>query len=139
MYFNRFQAEREKDFMILHFGLVSETGMLLDQCHILIHRQAVERHKVSLITYLGQIGQPKESPTKPWQSRMATDRPELVDGVSMAYSGDLSETAFWFFSMHAASVRARMKTAEPVTAQPVVLLRSPLETQRQLIATMYEA
>lgn len=139
MYFNRLHVEREKEFTILRFGLMSENGMLLDQYQILVHRQAIENHKNSLLTYLNRAGQPKDDSPKPWQSRMTTDRPDLADGISMSYRGDLAETTFWVFSMHAATQKARLKTAEPVDAQPVVLLRSAVETQKQLIAALYEA
>lgn len=57
----------------------------------------------------------------------------------MAFRGDMAETCLYLFSLTAATrFRKAGAGAESIAAQPLVLLRSTADLQKQLIIALYE-
>ena len=56
MFFNRLQVEREEGFCLIHFGLVSKSGLLLDSYSCVLPQQALVQNQKSLLEYLARIG-----------------------------------------------------------------------------------
>ena len=135
MFFNRFRVERDHDFCLVHFGLVTSSGVIADRYSCLFPRQTLEHNQKSLLDYLGRVGQPKQKAPPAWQVP-ASQNVDMVDIVFMAIRENLAETSLFAFSLIAAS--SGTATAEPLDAQPLVLLRSAPETQKQLLVALYE-
>jgi hypothetical protein len=135
LYFNRVRVEREEGVCLLQFGLVSASG-LLDNYTCVFPQQALQQNQKALLDYLNRIGRPEASPTE-WKGVPIEKHVEVADIIAMAYRGDMAETCFYVFSLCAAS-RLKRAGSEGVSAQPLVLLRSKAELQKQFIVALYE-
>ena len=137
MFFNRLQVEREDGFCLVHFGLVSKSGILLDSYSCVLPQQALVQNQKSLLEYLARIGQPKQKNPQSWQGGKAGANTDVADIISMAFRDDTAETCLCVFSMMAATRQRRSSASDTLEAQPLVLLRSPVEMQKQLIEALY--
>ena len=138
MFFNRFRVEREDGFCIVHFGLVASSGLLQDYYCCVLPHQTLQENEKSLVGYLGKIGEPKEKCPAGWQGVIAGQKAEVADIISMSLRSDMAETSFCVFSMTAASRFKPGGSTEALEAQPLVLLRSAVEMQKQLLVALYE-
>ena len=138
MFFNRFRLEREEDFCILHFGFVSSSGVLMDRYSCVLPRQTLEQNQNSLVTYLGRIGQPNIKSPALSQGVPPAEKIDVADTISMAFRDDMAETCFALFSLTAATRVKASSVTDFLEAQPLVLLRSTSELQKQLIVALYE-
>ena len=138
MFFNRLRVEHEDGFCVLHFGLVSKTGLLLDYYSCVLPRQTLEQNQNPLLEYLGRIGSPKEKSPLAWQVVPSGQTPDVADIINMAFRGDMAETCFCVFSLTAATRQRRAPSGDTLEAQALALLRSSVEMQKQLIAALYE-
>jgi hypothetical protein len=139
MYVNRFRIERDDDCCIAHFGLLAPSGVLVDHYCCVITKFTLEQNKASLIAYLQRIGQPGSKPER-WQPPAHAQQTDIADIVSMSHRDEITETAFSGFSMIAAT-RAKPSqgsTDVHIDAQPLILLRSEAELQKQLLVALYE-
>jgi len=119
MYFNRLRVEHEPEFCVLP-------------------RLTLEHNQKALLEYLGRSGSAKLKTPLAWQGTLPGQTPGVADIISMAYREDMAETCFCVFSMTVASGQRRTTSTATVDAQPLALLRSSVELQRQLIASLYE-
>jgi len=145
MYFNRFRIQREKDFVLLHFGMDSGTEGILDHYSCTITYDGLENNKHSLIDYLNRSPKPKEKPVV-WTKSLPVDRVDAFDIFVMSFYKNIAETVRSLYPITIGSQLPLLKTSEPTTnlhvlaikAHPLVLLRSNTETQMQLIVALYE-
>jgi len=73
-----------------------------------------------------------------WQGVSHGQRTEVADTISMAFRDDMAETCFGAFSLIAATRVRSSASTDSLEAQPLVLLRSTAEMQRQLLVAFYE-
>jgi hypothetical protein len=138
MFFNRFRVQREKDFILLHFGLDSATEGMLDHYSCTTSYEALERNKNSVIEYLSRSPQSKEKAPF-WNKSLPPCRVDAFDIIGMSYSNKVAETVLSLFPITVASqVAIQGEDHLETTAHPLVLLRSTIETQMQLIVALYE-
>jgi hypothetical protein len=138
MYFNRFRIEREEGLCLVQFGLVTASG-LLDSYSCIFPKEALTQNQKVLLDYLNRIGRPAENTPAPWKGAAVEKQTEVADIVTMAFRGDMAETCLYLFSLTAATRLRRTSTgAESMAAQPLVLLRSTADLQKQLIIALYE-
>jgi hypothetical protein len=138
MYFNRFHIEREDGFRLVQFGMVCAFG-LLDSYSCVFSGDGLRQNEESLLAYLNRIGRPAESSPPMWKGVAVEKRVEVVDVVAMAFGGESVETCLFFYSQCAAARLIKPGTVtDAITAQPLVLLRSSADLQRQLIIGLYE-
>jgi hypothetical protein len=138
MYFNRFHIEREEGFSLVQFGLVSASG-LLDSFSCVFPADMLQQNEQTLLDYLNRIGRPAESAPPSWKGAAVDKGTQVADVVTMAFRGGMAETCLFFFSLSAATRQRRPGVAnETVPAQPLVLLRSTADVQKQLIVGLYE-
>jgi len=62
MPFNRFYVEQVDSIIIIHFGLLSASGLLLDRYSAGITQLELNGQKASLLEYLGRLGSIGEAP-----------------------------------------------------------------------------
>ena len=135
LYFNRLRVEREGDVCLLQFGLVSESS-LLDSYTCVFPQEALQQNQKSLLEYLNKTGRPAASPTE-WKGAPVEKEVHVADVIAMAFRGGMAETCFYVFSLCAAS-RVKKTGSETIDAQPLALLRSSADLQKQLIVALYE-
>lgn len=138
MFFNRLRVEHDEGFCVVSFGLVSRVGLLLDSYSCVLSRFTLDHNEKPLLGYLEQIGFPKEPPAPAWQGTPTQQILPVVDVINMATREEMAETCFWVFSLQAASRRRGPSSDEALEAQPLALLRSQVEIQKQLIKALYE-
>ena len=122
---------------MVHFGLVSKSGLLLDSYSCVLPQQTLIQNQKSLLEYLGKIGQSKQKSPHSWQGGKAGANTDVADIVSMAFRDDMAETCLCVFSMTAATRQRRSASGDSLAAQPLVLLRSSVDMQKQLIEALY--
>jgi len=138
MFFNRFRVQREKDFLLLHFGLDSATEGILDHYSCTTSYEALEQNKNSVIDYLSRSPRPKEK-APVWNKSLPLSRVDAFDIIGMSYNNKVAETVLSLFPLTVASQIALLGADDiNTTAHPLVLLRSTTETQMQLIVALYE-
>jgi hypothetical protein len=136
MYFNRVRIEREDGLSIVQFGFVTNSG-ILDSYSCILTKETLKQNQNNLLEYLGRIGRPAEKPAM-WKGTVEKHT-EVADIIAMSFQGTMAETCLFAFSMTAAT-RLRRANVEQrsITAQPLILLRSTAETQKELIVSLYE-
>jgi hypothetical protein len=135
LYFNRFRVEREGEVCLLQFGLVSGST-LLGSYTCAFPQDALHQNQKSLLDYLNKTGRPATSPTE-WKGAPVEKQAEVADVIAMAFRGGMAETCFYVFSLCAAT-RVKKAGSETINSQPLALLRSSAELQKQLIVALYE-
>ncbi len=120
----------------MHFGLVPSSGVILDHYSCLLPRQTLRHNQQSLLDYLNRIGQPKQKAQPAWQAPSGRDV-NVVDIISMAVRENMAETSFFTFSL-CSTTGMKAEAAGPLEAQPLILLRSTIETQKQFLVALYE-
>ena len=137
MYFNRFRVDRDAGFCLVQFGLVVASD-LVDSYSVVLSAEALTENKDRLLEYLARIGRAMNGPAA-WKGLPASRQTDVADFVAMAFRGGSAETCFFVFSVTAATGLKRGASAPtPLLAQPLVLLRSSPELQKQVIAALYE-
>jgi hypothetical protein len=138
MFFNRFRIQREKDFILLHFGMDSGTEGVVDHYSCTTSFHALEHNRESLLAYLSHGPQPKEKPLT-WSKSFPITKVDAFDIFNMSYSNEVAETVL---SLYPLTVGARLAPQHAsnlkIRAHPLVLLRSSAEMQMQLIVALYE-
>jgi hypothetical protein len=138
MYFNRFRIEREEGFCPVQFGLVSGSA-LLDSYSCVLPPEMLSQNQKSLLDYLNQIGRPAERSPAPWKGAPVEKQVDVADIVGMSFRATMAETCFYFYSFCGASrIGKSGAPAGSFPSQPLALLRSATELQKQLITGLYE-
>lgn len=138
MFFNRLQVEREDSFSLVHFGLVSKSGLLLDSYSCVLPQQSLVQNKNHLLEYLGLIGQSTQKNPQPWQGGKSGAETSIADILGMSFRADMAETCLYVISITAAAMRqGRTSSSDSLEAQPLALLRSSVEMQRHFIEGLY--
>lgn len=138
MFFNRFRVDHDPEFKLVQFGLIVDTD-LVDGYSCILPTDTLKQNEKSLLEYLNRIGRPAESADGAWKGLAGECHAGVADVVTMAHRGDMAETGLFVFSLTAATRSAKPGTDNlPILAQPLVLLRSSPELQRQLIESLYE-
>ncbi len=131
MYFNRIRVDREKEFKLVQFGLIVDTD-LVDGYACVLPNEILEQNEKTLLDYLNRIGRPAESVDGSWKGLAGECHAGVADIITMAYRGQTAETGLFVFSLTAASrPQKACGASEPIVAQPLVLLRSSHELQKQ--------
>lgn len=137
MFFNRFRVDRDADFSLVQFGLVVASD-LVDGYSCLLPSDTLRQNKQTLLDYLNRIGRAEESAESSWKGLSGERRADVGDVITMAFRGEMAETCLFVFSWTAATrPKKTAGTADAVVAQPLVLLRSSAERQKQLIEALY--
>lgn len=88
--------------------------------------------------YVAKLGSGDEEAIS-WKGATAARKTDVIDVVTMSFRGDVSETAFYVFSMCAATRSLAGSTTDlNLPAEPLALLRSTKALQKQLITALYE-
>ena len=136
LFFNRFKIERLGNDSLSHFGLVSEAGVLLDAYVCFISKLALEKNKVSMLRYLENIGRAEVTQPIVWAGvTTLAHRIDVVDLMN-ASSGEHAELSFANLAI-GPNLRKGTETKTRVVAQPLIILRSDVETHKQWIDLLY--
>src|ERR1041385_7725752 len=91
MPFNRFSVERVDPLVIIHFGLINNSGVLLDRYSTCIFKMELEALKENLMEYLGKLGSLGEPPPA-WQPASGLGPIEVFNHVGVTSNVSVAET-----------------------------------------------
>lgn len=135
MAFNRFELERLEELIVIHFGLVTPSGMLLDRYSAAIFKAELLAQKESVMDYLGKTGSLGDAPPG-WQSPSIVSPIDLFNMISVSSNPFVAETTL--NNIVARTIIDQRTGAHAVIpSEPVALLRSTLELQKHLIVQLY--
>jgi hypothetical protein len=120
---------------LAQFALISGSGVL-DTYACALSKFALTENSTSLLDYLNKLGKPQ--PPLPWKGMVAEIPTQVADIIAMSYRGEVAETCLFVYTLHGATVAIRDSNAPSFSAQPLALLRSSIEVQKQLIVALYE-
>ena len=137
LYFNRVRVDRDDGFRLVQFGLVVASD-LVDSYSCVMTDEALRHNQDALVKYVAKLG-PSDEDGISWKGATAARKTDVIDVVTMSFRGDVSETAFYVFSMCAATRSLAGSTTDlNLPAEPLALLRSTKALQKQLITALYE-
>lgn len=129
--------DREGEFKLVQFGLIVDTD-LVDGYACVLPNDTLEQNKRSLLDYLNRSGRPKESADGAWKGLTGECHAGVADIITMGHRGETAETGLFVFSLSAATRPQKAGGAnEQIMAQPLALLRSSHELQKQFIESLY--
>jgi hypothetical protein len=135
MPFNRYSFERFDGFVVMHFGLVSPAGSLLDHYSCGSTQVELENLKKSLMEYLGKAGSLGEAPPE-WHPPMGLKQVDVCNFIGVCGSPQIAETTL---NNMVGKELADMKPSQNVLkADTIALLRSPLEVQKHWIKDLFK-
>jgi hypothetical protein len=132
LWFNQFSVEREDGLFIVSFGCLLK-GRLLDEVFTCaLPNETIELSKKETLDYLGRTGEilTMEPGILPPALKIVS-----ANVIGMAYRGDIAETLLHNFPFKRVVIDSKDTSFE---ADPVALLRSPLNVQRNLIRALYQ-
>ena len=136
MFFNRFSIEKLGVHTLSHFGLVSESGVLIDSYICFFSKQAIDKNQNRMIRYLENIGRTTVSSVAPWPGVSTT--PQRIDIVDLIHASSGEEAELCFANLAIGPNLRRGKTTKAaVSAQAITILRSDLETHKLWIDQLY--
>lgn len=138
LYFNRLRVDRDDGFCLVQFGLVVASD-LVDSYSCVLTDEMLQQNQQALLDYVKKLSA-TDAEEISWKGVTASRKADVADVVTMSFRGDLSETAFYTFSMCGATNAARAATSGvggALQSQPLVLLRSKAALQKQLITVLY--
>lgn len=145
---NRFCLRKNAGFIAGHFGLVDDSGNLLDQFACLFPESVVKDMRESLVTYSAKIGTAKKkSPV--WTPkidevnltlRIGLSQYGIADFVHLANWEDAyAEICFWNYSRASLADHMAQQITTPFQAWGLALLRCDIDLQREFLEALYPA
>ena len=135
MPFNRLFVERIDSLVVLHFGLLNNSGQLLDRYSTGIYQLELDGQKESLMDYLGKVGSLGDPPPV-WQPPPSQSPVEVFNHIGVTSNLHVAET-----SLNNVAVRVvnelRRTTGGTIPIDPIALLRSTQEIQKHLIKELF--
>jgi len=130
--FNQFSVEEDGGWSVLSVGYVLKGRLLDDVLSYAVSQEAIEGSRGPTLDYLGRAGEilPMEHFIVPPASKVVP-----VNIIGMAYRGDIAEVILANFTYRRIVLDSKESGFE---ADPVALLRSPLNVQRNLIRALYQ-
>jgi hypothetical protein len=130
MVFNRFRVETiENNIVLSHFGLVSDAGLLVDQCTCSSLKADLEGQKQINLDYLGSLGSLGDAPPH-WLPTPPTQAAGYFNIISLTTSiQDIAEIALCCISGRAI-FDARKPGGSALALEPIALLRSTVELHK---------
>lgn len=136
LFFTRFKVERSAEFVVVQFGLVASG--LRDWYACLLPTGTLKQNEHSLLDYLNRIGRAQQKPDTSWDGLTGELRADVADVITMAHRDEIAEICLYVFSISAATRFSKPgPTRGSLIAQPLALLRSSSELQKQLIQALY--
>jgi hypothetical protein len=130
--FNQFSIEGDGGWSVLSVGYLLKGRLLDDVLSYAISKEAIEQSRESTLNYLGRTGE-----ILSMEHYVVPPAPKVVpvNVIGMAFRGDSADVILANFTFRRISVDSKESTVE---ADPIALLRSPLNVQRNLIKSLYQ-
>jgi hypothetical protein len=130
--FNQFSIEKDAGWLVLNVGYLTKGRLLDDVFSFALSKETLDQSRESTLEYLGRLGEmlPMEHFIVPSASKVIA-----ANVINLSYRNDVSEVILANFTFRRIMVESKESAFE---ADPVALLRSPLNVQRNLIRALYQ-
>lgn len=135
MPFNRYSTERFDGFVVMHFGLLSPSGTLLDHYSCATTQLELENQKKSIMDYLGRTGSLGAAPAA-WQPPMGLKQIDICNHIGLCGNPDIAEITL--NNMVGKELSELKPGQTTVRADTIALLRSSMELQKHWIKDLFK-
>ena len=147
---NRYSIMREDGFIIVNFGLLGESGSLIDRTTCVLPQDTLEKQKENLVQYSEALGQPKKK--IPSWNPVGYRSGELKDALGMPvvdvvhlcnWDDKHAEICFWNYSQGSLadlirSNHSNTKNSTALVTWGVALVRCSIDLQRDFLIKLYD-
>jgi hypothetical protein len=130
MPFNRHFVERVDEFLVMHFGLIGSSGVLLDRYACAILKIELDVQRKSILDYLGQTGSLGDPPPT-WQPPQGTFQIELCNQVGLCGNPEFGEITL--NNIVGKALSEMQQSSGRLEPDAVALLRSSMERHKHWI------
>lgn len=144
---NRFCLLRNSEFTVGHFGLVDDSGTLLDKFGCIFSDTALKELRENLVSYSATIGtarkkKPVWKPTiegaEQRRSEVSMSQFGVVDFIHLTNWEDAhAEICFWNYSKASLADHRIQNPSTPFPTWGLALLRCDLDLQREFLEALY--
>jgi hypothetical protein len=146
---NRFCLFKNSGFTVAHFGLIDDSGKLLDRFGCIFTDSVLNDLKENLVTYSAKIGTTKNK--KPAWMPNVEDAEDRRSEVSLSQYGVVdfihltnwqeahAEICFWNYSKASLADHMAQQVKTPFPAWGLALLRCDLDFQKEFLEALYPA
>jgi len=135
MPFNRYYIEKFDGLVLLHFGLLTPAGQLMDHYSCGCTQVELDNLKKSLMDYLGRTGSLGDAPPE-WRPPIGMKPVDLCNYIGVCGNQYIAETTL--NNMVAKELADLKPSQNTAIADTIVLLRSTLELQKHWIKDLYK-
>ena len=137
MLFNRFEIERDGNFVILRFGYISK-GHLLDHFAAACSVEAISAQREDNLKYLGQIGEIPLKEPEMWVVPATDYKIQLFNLIGLTRRDSEAEITLHNFAAKTMVEAQRSKSAPQLVGEPIALLRSELGIHKHFIRALHK-
>jgi len=138
---NRYALEREANFILAHFGLVSKTDRVLARLTCVFSSHTLQLQRENLVQYSDKIGLPK-STVPEWSPPVQEDPDVLLPVIDFIHVSNWDESqaeiCFWNFSQGHMADLIQAGNKEQMTPWGVAMVRCGIDLQRSFLANLYQ-
>lgn len=138
---NRYAIEREEGFILVHFGLLNRSSLLLNRLTCVFTEHTLKLQRENLVQYSDKIGMPKKKIPAwiPPPLTSAHDFLPIVDFIHVSNWEDAhAEICFWNYSQGHMADLVQSGNKEQLTPWGVAMFRCGIDLQRAFLAELYE-
>ncbi|HZQ46075.1 MAG TPA: hypothetical protein VFC07_03610 [Verrucomicrobiae bacterium] len=145
---NRFHLARNSGFTLAQFGLVDDSGKLLEMVGCILTDATLLDLRENLVGYSAKVGLPKKKapvwnpPIEEYSGGLSAAfcRYGVVDFVHLTNWQDAyAEICFWNYSKAGLADHFSSDTKEPYPTWGLALLRCDIDLQREFLEALYPA
>jgi hypothetical protein len=140
MYFNRFEHVRLENGALVTFGLVDDSGFLLDSFACFFSKAALVKNTDSLTRFWHRVsrGEPRNAPPA-WKAVPAKTGVAVADVIGAYFTEGEGEIVLASLAIGPAFLAAKGSTIreKEINPDPVALLRSPIDAQLSLLQALF--
>jgi hypothetical protein len=144
---NRLNVERHIGFTIGRFGLMDDSGKLLDSVGFIFTETMLKELRENLVSYSSKVGtektkspiwKPNVKPITEDKEEFAISRYGVVDFIHLTNWEDAyAEICFWSYSKAKLADHLASNEKQPFPTWGLALLRCSLDLQREFLEALY--
>lgn len=143
---NRFHLARNSGFTLAHFGLLDDSGIVLDRIGVVLTDEVLNILRENLVFYSSQVGTAKKN-SPSWVPKIVGLNEDgnrsftpagIVDFVHLTnWEDKYAEICFWNYSKAGLTDHLAFDSEKPYPTWGLALLRCDIDLQREFLEALY--
>jgi hypothetical protein len=131
--------DRSQDFIVVHFGLISDSSALLDSYCAVITPRAMTVSQQSLLEFVSRMPPRSNAGMQPsWKPSTLNERHDVVDYIHASHQDRQAEICFGNVAQGPTiDAMRRKEITDVLSVSPLIMIRVPLDLQREFIEQLY--